>query len=613
MKKTGRILTAVLASAALLMQLFPGYIFADKEKTVIEFTYAEAQAGESLSVDMRITGNTGFCVLKFKPVYDETILELRNVEMLAREGTYVYKNSVVYRYSEDYTADGDFMRFKFKILKEAPVGDTSISVLCSEATSWTSEDDVFFDIVPGTVTVKEFKEWKDIDERGKLNLFRDGELPVIDDDEEWNGIKSSVTSVAMSDTVTAVSEGFFEGFTSLKSIELPDSVKKVGDGAFKGCTSLTGVKLPDTVEKIGRNVFEGCESLGSIDIPSGVTVVDDGAFKSCTSLESISLPEKVEYIGRDTFSGCSGLEKINISGDTLKTIGSNAFSDTSIKTFDIPASVEDIGYGAFMGCRELTSIVLPDGVTYTSSHAFADCTALKTVTLPSTLERLGMESFEGCIALETITIPENVNSLGGSLFKGCSSLKKVYILGRMPAMSDKEVFADASDELTVYYVPGQSGWNSPSSDWKSINLASHSHNYTCTEEGHSADCLCGYKLAQTAHSGGKATCSAKAVCEVCGYSYGEIAKENHNIISAGDKFICAECGTYFLDAEGKLHVGESSGDINGDGKVNSKDLTRLMKHIAGEKVELSGSADINGDGKVNSKDLTRLMKNIAGE
>lgn len=613
MKKVGRILSAVMASAALLMQVFPGFVFADKEKPVIEFTYAEAQAGESLSVDMRITGNTGFCVFKFNPVYDEEVLELRDVEMLAREGTYVYENSVVYRHSDDYNADGDFMRFKFKILQDAPVGDTSVSVLCSEATSWTSEDDVYFDVVPGTVTVKEFKEWKDIDESGKLDLFRDGELPVIDDDEEWNEIKSNVTSVAMSDTVTSVSEGFFNGFTSLKSIKLPESVKKVGDGAFKGCTSLTEVKLPDTVDKIGRNVFEGCESLGSIDIPARVTVVDDGAFKDCTSLESISLPENVEYIGRDTFAGCSGLENINISGDTLKTIGSNAFSDTSIKVLDIPESVEDIGYGAFMGCRELTSIVLPDGVTYTSPSAFAGCTALKTVTLPSTLERLGMESFEGCIALETITIPEKVNSLGGSLFKGCSALKSVYILGRMPAMSDKEVFADTPGELTVYYVPGQPGWNSPSSDWKSMNLVSHSHKYTCTEEGHSADCFCGYKLSHTAHTGGKATCSDKAVCEVCGYSYGEIAKEGHNIIPAGDKFICAECGTYFLDAEGKLPVSELSGDINGDGKVNSKDLTRLMKHIAGEKVELAGSADINGDGKVNSKDLTRLMKNIAGQ
>ncbi len=54
------------------------------------------------------------------------------------------------------------------------------------------------------------------------------------------------------------------------------------------------------------------------------------------------------------------------------------------------------------------------------------------------------------------------------------------------------------------------------------------------------------------------------------------------------------------------------GDINGDGMVNSKDLTRLMKLISGEKVEVFGTPDINGDEAVNSKDLTRLMKIISG-
>ena len=52
--------------------------------------------------------------------------------------------------------------------------------------------------------------------------------------------------------------------------------------------------------------------------------------------------------------------------------------------------------------------------------------------------------------------------------------------------------------------------------------------------------------------------------------------------------------------------------INSDGVVNSKDLTRLMKYLAGEEVEINADAiDVNGDGSVNSKDLTRLMKNIA--
>ena len=55
------------------------------------------------------------------------------------------------------------------------------------------------------------------------------------------------------------------------------------------------------------------------------------------------------------------------------------------------------------------------------------------------------------------------------------------------------------------------------------------------------------------------------------------------------------------------------GDINGDGSVNNKDLTRLMKYIAGENVEVVEAAlDVNGDGTVNNKDLTRLMKYLAG-
>lgn len=56
------------------------------------------------------------------------------------------------------------------------------------------------------------------------------------------------------------------------------------------------------------------------------------------------------------------------------------------------------------------------------------------------------------------------------------------------------------------------------------------------------------------------------------------------------------------------------GDINGDGTVNNKDLTRLMKYLSGEYVSVTEAAlDVNGDGTVNNKDLTRLMKYLAGE
>ncbi len=50
-------------------------------------------------------------------------------------------------------------------------------------------------------------------------------------------------------------------------------------------------------------------------------------------------------------------------------------------------------------------------------------------------------------------------------------------------------------------------------------------------------------------------------------------------------------------------------DVNGDGKVNNKDLTRLQKYQKGDEVEVMElNLDVNGDGKGNNKDITRLQK-----
>ena len=51
------------------------------------------------------------------------------------------------------------------------------------------------------------------------------------------------------------------------------------------------------------------------------------------------------------------------------------------------------------------------------------------------------------------------------------------------------------------------------------------------------------------------------------------------------------------------------GDINGDGSVNNKDVTRLTRWLKTHDVEVvSFNLDVNGDGSVNNKDLTRLVR-----
>lgn len=55
---------------------------------------------------------------------------------------------------------------------------------------------------------------------------------------------------------------------------------------------------------------------------------------------------------------------------------------------------------------------------------------------------------------------------------------------------------------------------------------------------------------------------------------------------------------------------QGSGDVDGNGKLNAKDVTMLMKYLVGIKSDkfVEAEADFNGDGKLNAKDVTALMK-----
>ena len=55
------------------------------------------------------------------------------------------------------------------------------------------------------------------------------------------------------------------------------------------------------------------------------------------------------------------------------------------------------------------------------------------------------------------------------------------------------------------------------------------------------------------------------------------------------------------------------GDVNGDGKVDIDDLTRLRRYIAESSTVIFPGADANGDGTVDIDDLTRLRRYFAEE
>ena len=52
------------------------------------------------------------------------------------------------------------------------------------------------------------------------------------------------------------------------------------------------------------------------------------------------------------------------------------------------------------------------------------------------------------------------------------------------------------------------------------------------------------------------------------------------------------------------------GDLNGDGKLNSRDVLILMKLAVEDEPEITPVCDINGDGKLNARDVVALMRII---
>ena len=70
----------------------------------------------------------------------------------------------------------------------------------------------------------------------------------------------------------------------------------------------------------------------------------------------------------------------------------------------------------------------------------------------------------------------------------------------------------------------------------------------------------------------------------------------------------------FVEGYRSEYLDNRPGDVNGDRKINSKDVITLMKAIVGIAGEgyRETLADVNCDGRVNSKDVIALMKQIVG-
>lgn len=331
-----------------------------------------------------------------------------------------------------------------------------------------------------------------------------------------------LTSITIPSSVTKIGDFAFEGCDHLTSILIPSSVTNIGLNPFGMCTKLAEIKV-DPLNPSYRSdaldeapYFDGVlfnksrtaliaypgGKAGSYVIPSSVTSVGDYAFFGCSNLTGITIPFGITSIGKSAFDSCSGLASITLPS-SITGIGAWAFWGTKLASITIPFSVTSIGNRAFtceitvdvnnssyssvdgvLFNKTRTKIIqcpmdkagdyaIPPGVTSIGDYAFENCTSLTGITIPSGVTSIGDYAFYDCYLFKSITIPSSVTSIGKNAFNACSYLEGAYFEGNAPSIG-LGVF-NFVDSMTVYYLPGTTGWGSTFGGWPTAVLPEAMH------------------------------------------------------------------------------------------------------------------------------------------
>lgn len=148
-RKLVNVLTALYIIAVLSMTVFA-------EGPQLSVSTTEAKTGETVTVTIQITDNSGFMVFNPKIEYDRSRLEYMGFEEAGLTGWTVSEKAAVWLGDEDTFYNGEILRLQYRIRENAPDGFAFVRLGCEEGDAYSaSEAPVFFEITNGGVYVGE--------------------------------------------------------------------------------------------------------------------------------------------------------------------------------------------------------------------------------------------------------------------------------------------------------------------------------------------------------------------------------------------------------------------------------------------------------------------------
>ena len=423
-----------------------------------------------------------------------------------------------------------------------------------------------------------------------------------------------------------------------------------------GYTGSGTVTIPDTVTKdsktyvvreVGRNAFDGSD-VKEVIILNSVTRIGEMAFADCSKLERVAMGSGVTEIAGFAFWHCPKLVDASL-GENVKTIGGCAFwSDISLEVITIPQSVTNVMEKAFADCANLKVVYKADA-TAVAEGAIAESVEIKNeytpaVYVPTLYAEAGetadvrvlLEGNAGSADLSTLKVNDQPRIADDLYLEiGESAYNGTIFLYNEPVEGEKTVSASLNDNTangaliacdhattTEVITTAPTCTEKGAKDivctkcgkiMSSEDVAALEHDYVdfvieavCLDGGYTTHkcSRCGdlYKDAQTEPTGHH-------------YDAGTISSMPTHSATGVKKITCETCKRVET-----LEI-PVVGDVNGDGKRNSKDVIALMKYIVGIDVASFSVEAANCDGKLsdagaiklNSKDVIALMKAMVDE
>lgn len=272
-----------------------------------------------------------------------------------------------------------------------------------------------------------------------------------------------------------------------------------------------------------------------MNIPSSVTAINEETFADCVALTSIEIPNSVTVIRRDAFTRCSKLNNVTIP-NSVTSIGDYAFSSCyAFTSINIPNSVKSIGIHAFAYCRYATSLTIPASVTSIDNGAFRDCERLTSVTsyitdVFETSNDAFSNSEQATLYVPSGTLSDYQSTVDWNRFTKIVEMPSIY----MSCTDQGKVIINDNFEFT--------------NDIGEVSINNDAENTFVFKPN------ANYQLTKVLINGEDVTSSVK----------------NNQL-------------TTMIPAGSKMNVvfSQTTGDVNGDGKVDISDVVKLVNIILG--------------------------------